>query len=121
MRDDLGAALPNISLLATLLPMFKLAKSVAGLAVKPEKCIVVRLHVPYSLHVSSVIGDWLAEHVYDWRKFKIDRCAKYLGLWLGPGAGTREWVEQSDQRFCRTCSIAKLGASPRIAVMQYYR
>ena len=117
--DDVGAALSNISLLIPLKQIFDLARDVAGLALKPSKCILVPLYSLASSHVVCVIRDWLARNIPDWYEFKVVSCAKYLGVWLGPLADSKQWRSQASKCIARATDIVALGAPPAVAAELY--
>ncbi len=59
------------------------AEEIAGLTLKIARCVVVPSGA-FSLHVAELIRSWLAAGVPGWANFRIERRAKYLGLWMGP-------------------------------------
>ncbi len=40
----------------------------------------------------SLISNWLARQPPERKTFQISKAAKYLGFFLGPGAGARQWT-----------------------------
>ncbi len=75
--DDVGAALRTLRCLRLLFPVFQCAQDLAGLTLKPVKCVIVPL-VPFSEEVVLGIQGWLANHIPAWRHFSIRPTAKYL-------------------------------------------
>jgi hypothetical protein len=90
--DDLGAALQRMTDLMALRPIFKIMQLAAGLTLKAEKCILVPLDGPVTMHKQEVIRGWLRHHCPEWAAFKIVSHSRYLGIIMGPGAGERSWA-----------------------------
>ena len=89
--DDLGAALAQLRFLSTMAPTFQLAQSLAGLTLKPCKCIIIPL-LKFSDVLVYRFNDWLAVHLASWSEFSIRDAAKYLGFYLGPAANKYQWL-----------------------------
>ena len=89
--DDLGAALKYLRGLLILEPIFSLAQALAGLTLKPKKCVLIIL-APLSEEVEKRIKLWLTANIPRWADFSISDQGKYLGFHLGPKAGTKIWA-----------------------------
>ena len=63
------------------------------------------------MNMSAVLKDHLARVVPAWGRFNILPCAKYLGIWLGPKAGTKQWHEQADKWRTRARAISEMNLS----------
>ena len=93
--DDIGISLHDFRSLANVSIVFECAKRLANLNLKPPKCHIVPLNCPSSDSGQpdySLITKWLEVHIPNWKTFQICRAAKYLGFFLGPGAGANQWT-----------------------------
>eukprot|EP00973_Karenia_brevis_P080840 11214995-Karenia_brevis.AAC.1 len=99
--------------------IFALARKVAGLSLKPRKCILVPLSAPLSPHLIEVLRDFMRSSVPEWAEFNIAASAEYLGIWLGPGASTKYWISQLDKFFHRLHLIHEAGVAQSLAVKAY--
>ena len=108
--DDLGAALRSLRLLTLLEPIFETARTVAGLNLKPKKCVLVVL-VPFNGLLKTKIQEWLALHLPKWKNFNIQDAGKYLGFWLGPAAGAHLWDAPFKKFRLRVDKIYSSGAA----------
>ena len=81
--DDFGSALKALKTLKIHASIFRLAVSVAGLHLKPSKCILIVSAFSLDEFLISAIRNWLAEHVPDFAVFNIASSGKYLGWYLG--------------------------------------
>ena len=54
-----------------------------------------------------------------WACFKIAPLAKYLGVFLGPRAGQKQWHAQHNKWVDRARAIANMGTAASISVFQY--
>ena len=61
--DDIGCALLSLESLKLLYPIFVVAADVAGLRLKPPKCIIVPTSVPFSADVAAHIRQWLEANI----------------------------------------------------------
>ena len=61
--DDFGSCLSAFSHLRTQHYIFYLASQVAGLHLKPEKCVIVVSGVPLTPQVKEAIRAWLVQNV----------------------------------------------------------
>lgn len=85
--DDIGAALQKLSDLIVLALVFSAAELLAGLRLKPPKCVLVIISQPFVADLVCSIKKWLVGNIPSWSNFKIASDAKYLGFQLGPTAG----------------------------------
>ena len=83
-----------------------MARELAGLTLKPTKCVVVPLHTKFSSHVASIVRDAMCRLVPRWSAFQIKGAAKYLGIWMGPAAGAAQWHAQVDKWWLRVGGLA---------------
>ena len=61
----------------------------------------------------------LKEMVPRWWSFTIRNCGKYLGFWIGPGAGKRSWDAPLVKYVDRCEYISSLGSGPFYTVFFY--
>jgi len=91
--DDIGICLGRLRHLQLIAPIFSEAMLLAGLKLKPAKCVVVPL-CELGPKRKKDIFKWLQRNIPEWQDFAIKNCTKLLGFYLGPGAGTMNWTEQ---------------------------
>jgi hypothetical protein len=90
--DDIGAFGENLGSLPILQVSFSSFQGASGLTLKPVKCVLVPVAVFCSNANRQRIQVWLRRHVQGWQFFRVDPAGKYLGLFLGPGAGvSKQW------------------------------
>ena len=88
---DIGAALKCCKDLAILWRIFEAFRKASLLTLKPQKCILIPLAVECSESNCSAFRAWLTEHLPEWAHFSVLPAAKYLGIYLGPLAGSEQW------------------------------
>jgi len=81
--DDFGSALRGLHALKTQASIFKIASRVAGLELKPSKCVLIISCIDLTDFVISAIKNWLKVNVPDFASFVIADAGKYLGWILG--------------------------------------
>ncbi len=116
--DDLGAALQSLKRLMLVFPIFKNAQTLAGLLLKPPKCILIPL-VPWSQEVVDKIKNWLGRHIPSWANFNIKPTSKYLGFYMGPQSGTLQWLAPFAKYQDRVNIIYGSGASISLGAYSY--
>lgn len=116
--DDIGGALKGILALVYLFPIFECAEEVAGLTLKPPKCVIIPLR-PFSLQLVENIKIWLERHIPKWSKFQIKPTSKYLGFFVGPAASTQQWDDAGKKWVNRSNEIASLKLAAAMTVLQY--
>ena len=72
-----------------ILDMFE---RVSVLTLRAPKCVLLTLSAVVSELNISVVKRWLQTERPQWAHFKIAPYGKYLGLYIGPGAGVMQWV-----------------------------
>ena len=117
--DDVGAALRSIKELKIYYNVFRLSELLAGLTLKPSKCVLVPLWANFSKAVGETIRKWLEDNLPQWKDFKILPCTKYLGFMMGLAAGSSQWKHAADKWQTRALSIAHSGATPAISALLY--
>ncbi len=96
--------------------MFLKAKELAGLGLKPIKCILIPL-VPFDEGLPGLVSNWLRDNIPQWVGFKVVGAAKYLGFFLGPLSGALQWNAPINKYLSR---IHKIGASNAGAALASY-
>ena len=119
--DDLGAALGKLEVLCRVEPVFQVAKDIAGLTLKPSKCVIVPLVGSLNEDIAAMYSDWMATHVPNWRNFKIQEAGKYLGFWLGPKAANKLWIGPFSKYKERTKAIAGANTAAASTAIAYNR
>jgi hypothetical protein len=90
--DDIAVALASLAGLADLLPCFTSTENLAGLCLKPKKCIIIPCGKVLTDHLRAEIKRWLAQHLPTWKDFNVQKVGKYLGFLVGPCAGDAQWT-----------------------------
>ena len=116
--DDIGVTLRRLSHLKVLHPIFGEASSLAGLELKPPKCVIVPL---CDLDDDKVrdIKTWLAAHIGSWAGFAVKPATKLLGFYVGPKAGEFNWAEPIAKFKARVQCIHHSRASININAYTY--
>ena len=81
--DDFGSTMDQLYRIKTQASIFKLAAGVAGLHLKPSKCIIIVSCIELSDDIVDAIRLWLSHNVPDFMDFCICSSGKYLGWHLG--------------------------------------
>jgi len=90
----------------------------AGLSLKAPKCILVPL-CRFSPKVARDISKWLSRNIPEWKQFTIKDCTKFLGFYIGPGAGKMNWIEQATKMKERIQCIQSAKASVKLNAFTY--
>jgi len=117
--DDIGAALRRLDDLVALYNIFKKFQAVSGLVLKPSKCVIILTVCQCTPQILENIRGWLEIHIPEWRGMKIQACAKYLGFFLGPAAGSVQWNGPMAKFRKRTEEIKRNGGPLSLAVRQF--
>ena len=117
--DDIGIVLNRLSAFVRLPPIFKAAQLVAGLTLKPKKCVIIPLEGSFSETLQDAIKNWLHEKVPAWAFFSIRLAGKYLGFMIGPGAKDQSWVEPLRKWKLRAKEISTSGMPTAAAITAY--
>jgi len=84
--DDFGSALKVLKTLKTHFSIFNVASQIAGLHLKPSKCVIIVSCCLLTEEVEFAIRSWLRLHVPAFKDFLIQQSGKYLGWNLGVNA-----------------------------------
>ena len=117
--DDIGAALASYRHLKYFHPIFAKASEIAGLRLKPPKCNLVPTSIMFSEEIVRTIGSWLRKHIPEWQNFQVVPAAKYLGFYLGPAAGSLQFLSTLRKYKSRAYEIGNSGAPASIAAYLY--
>ena len=85
--DDLGAGLLGRLGLRATARVFKMARPLSGLRIKPSKCFASPVGAPFCEALAQKAKLLLADVCDDWRDFHTCDVLEYLGVLLGPGQG----------------------------------
>jgi len=117
--DDIGAALLSIKGLKYMEPIFDLAELLAGLTLKPAKCVLIPTSAPFDEALVYSMKVWLSTNIPKWSNFQIRPAAKYLGIVMGPQARALQWAAPM-KKFCeRSQSIGSVHAPLSISSLLY--
>ena len=111
--DDIGPALRSPQALIPCAKLFNMFRKICGLVLKPSKCVLILTSVCCSEQNFLAVRNWLAHNIPDWKDMKITNHGKYLGLFIGPGAGDHNWkslIAKFKQR-AREIHVAALPAA----------
>eukprot|EP00973_Karenia_brevis_P037167 5123773-Karenia_brevis.AAC.1 len=61
-----------------------MAEQAAGLTLSTKECIIVPCTSRPTMHLISVVKDWLACHISSWAAFQVAAKAEFLGVFMGP-------------------------------------
>ena len=90
--DDIGISLRRLKHLAMIQPIFSKAEMLAGLVLKPSKCVIVPL-CDISEEIRGSIITWLQNNIPVWDNFSIQTTTKLLGFYIGPKSASMNWSE----------------------------
>ena len=119
MRGRCGSGDFSITTLCIYFEAFRAAERMACLSLKSAKCILVPLSQTFNLQLSENIRSWLVRNLHQWARFSIKPAGKYLGFWIGPGAGPKQWEAPGAKWKSRSRSIGMSGAPPAPASYLY--
>ena len=111
--DDIGVCLTRLKHLSLLYPVFQSSRDLAGLKLKPQKCVLVPL-CQFNETTKKNISKWLKRNIPEWCNFSIEDSTKLLGFFIGPGAGRMSWTEQASKMRSRVRSIQHAEASVKL-------
>ena len=98
---------------------FEFARRAANLHLKPRKCFLIPLSARLTSHLIEIIEDFLRAQIPCWIDFEISSHALYLGIWLGPTAGSMQWTSQINKYIERVNLISSSGISSALATKAY--
>ena len=116
--DDIGAALKYLKCLIYMKPIFHDAEVLAGLGLKPVKCVIVPLVQGHKTLAKRIL-EWLARNIPEWANFKIKPAGKYLGFMLGPRANETQWSAPFSKYSERVDAVYSSGAGISVSVFTY--
>ena len=90
--DDIGATLHHLQYINVLYTWFESFRKVSGLTLKPKKCNMILTVCSPSESTINIIREWFRDNCPAWCNFQVCDTAKYLGFFLGPKAGKKQWV-----------------------------
>ena len=112
-------AMASLQHLSEIKPSFDIFAKLMGPHLNPGKVIIVPLYTKTSLSTIGNIRTWLYANIPEWAAFEVHGFAKYVGLFLGPSAGSFQWKKQIAQYRNAARQIAATGAPASIACYLY--
>eukprot|EP00973_Karenia_brevis_P086182 11952411-Karenia_brevis.AAC.1 len=91
----------------------------AGLILSPGKCHLVPITARPSMHICSVLKDWLASNIPAWAGFNVSASAQFLGVHMGPSAGSVRWPSVVKKSIERARVIASGGCASVLSAWTY--
>ena len=87
--DDIAVVLQSFwSAAPAVAALFQEYGDISNLKLSISKCVMVPLWPSFN---QASVFRLVLEHVPTWNKFLIRERGKYLGFWIGPGAGDHSW------------------------------
>jgi len=117
--DDIAIAIPSITKLLDIFPLFERIAKAAGLVLQMRKTLFIPTSIEWSESLVSEIRAWISEHIPAWTDVLLQPCGKYLGIYIGPKAGSYQWIAPLSKYSKRASLIAASGAGPSISAYQY--
>ena len=117
--DDFGSALECLERIRSQASIFKLAAAVAGLHLKPVKCVIIISCIELSDELVFAVKQWLAINVPDFKDFLIASSGKYLGWFLGVDAASISWQEPRLKFVDRVEGIVGAQAPATTSLLRY--
>ena len=94
-------------------------RKAANLKLKPRKYVVVLLVAQANQQVIDTTRVWLKRHCREWADVQITTCAKYLGVFLGPAAGAKQWVAPME-KFLKRCIDLRDSDQPALMAIRNF-
>ena len=117
--DDVGAAIRDFRYLNRLFHVFRSAREIANLTLKPSKCNLVPSSLPFSPETVQYISSWIQSNIPDWAALNIVPHAKYLGFIMGPIIKEVQWSGVFSKWLARGKAIANSHACPGTTTFSY--
>lgn len=117
--DDTAVLVRSVRLLSLVEPVFRDAARYAGVRLKPEKCVVVLVGSKRDEEAEAEAREVLRTISTAWADFRVTDHGKYLGYFVGPGAGEASWEAPLEKWEARTREIASRGAPAEAAGALY--
>jgi len=117
--DDFGSALTALKTLRTHYSIFNVASQVAGLHLKPSKCVIIVSCVELSDAIVLAIKNWLSEHVPGFLEFSVKPSGKYLGWWLGVDSVNMSYKDPVDKFVHRVEDVVGGKAPAATSICRY--
>jgi len=118
--DDLGMVLASLSSLKKVSSLFKILAAVSGMTLNIAKTVLIPLGGELSQAVVDRIREFLTKNIPQWSAVKITTHAKYLGVYVGPGADEQQiWKEPAEKWSWRTRVLAGARLAPAFGIRQY--
>ena len=86
---------------------------------KPSKCVIILSTVKVSDNNILRVKDWLSANCPEWADFQIKDTGKYLGRYLGPGAGALQWKGPLGKFKARVLDLSAERAPLNISARQF--
>ena len=81
----------------TVLEIFDIARTVASLAFKTKKCVIIPVGSVFTLALRNEVTSWLASNLPQWSDFSVSGTGKYLGAFIGPDAAGKTWTNAANK------------------------
>ena len=117
--DDFGSALKSLYRIKCQASIFKLAGKVAGLFLKPSKCVIIVSCTELSDELEAAIKLWLSINVPEFVDFSIASSGKYLGYYLGRDSEHRSFDAPFEKVEQRVLEIVDANAPVTSCIIRY--
>ena len=110
--------LKHLSDLPVVKAFFNNSSSASGLNLKLSKCGMILLSMCANESNSRLIGEWLSYKCPGREHMDVTTKAKYLGIFLGPFAGSCQWPKAIERFQVRVATISSLHLPPALTRIQ---
>ena len=118
--DDLAIKLMRVSDLKKMAECFATFQRISGLALKPQKCVLIPLGQAPNAEVCGAVGRYIATEVPQWKEFKVQAKGEYLGFQVGPDGGEEaSWGKPIRKFKARTNEVASSQCATAAAIELY--
>ena len=117
--DDFGSALAQLRNLKAQASGFSLARRVAGLFLKPSKCVLILSCVKLTQEVEQAIRNWLSSNLPEFKDIKIQSSGKYLGWYLSVDATKASFKEPLSKVVQRVQEVTSGNAPAATSILRF--
>jgi hypothetical protein len=117
--DDIGSSIPDLSALVLYQKVFGVLSRLAGQTLKPSKMFLIPVCFVNWDNTHKLFSDWIHSHVPAWDSIKIVSSAVYLGVAMGPTAGSKMFTSTLDKWMCRSRLIGLAGTPASTTIRAY--
>jgi hypothetical protein len=117
--DDIGSSIPDLSALVLYKKVFGVLSRLAGQTLKPSKMFIIPVSFVSWDRTHKLFRDWIHLHVPAWDSIKVVSSAVYLGVAMGPTAGSKMFTSTLDKWMSRSRLIGLAGTPASTTIRAY--